>query len=350
MKAVVLETKEKLVYKDIETPRVKPGYVLVNVAYCGICGSDMPRVFADAAHNFPIVLGHEFSGKVVAVGSGVEKIKVGDHVVGAPLIPCFECEDCKNGNYSLCKHYSFVGSRQQGAFAEYVLLPKENIVKISSDISYEQASTIEPASVAYHAFTKVKDVKNKNVAIFGCGIIGLYAIQFAKVFGAKTVVALGVDADDVEAAKNNGADYCVNLREISISELVEKYEYASDIDIIIDCAGAPASIVSSFELVKRCGMVCYIGTPKSPVSFTVKQWENINRKEICVTGTWMSYSKPFPGKEWTDSIDLMKKGKLLLNKGMVGMVKPFEEAYEAFESIKNGKVKGRVLLKNPLFK
>ena len=93
------------------------------------------------------MLGHEFSGDVIEVGEGVTKLKVGDTVSGAPLLPCMKCDDCQNGNFSLCKHYSFIGSREQGSFAEYVVLPEQNAVKYDSSIPYEQAAMFEPSTV-----------------------------------------------------------------------------------------------------------------------------------------------------------------------------------------------------------
>ena len=118
MKAGVVHAREDLRYEDIEKPVPGPGEVLIKVKYTGICGSDIPRVNGDACHFFPNVLGHEFSGVVEELGEGVTKLAVGNRVAGIPLIPCMQCEDCQKGNYSLCKHYSFIGSRRFGSFAD----------------------------------------------------------------------------------------------------------------------------------------------------------------------------------------------------------------------------------------
>ena len=118
MKAGVVHAKCDIRYEDIEKPVPKKGQVLIKVKYTGICGSDIPRVNADAAHFYPIVLGHEYSGTVAEVGEGVTAVKPGDRVAGIPLVPCMKCEDCQKGNYSLCKHYDFIGSHSFGSFAE----------------------------------------------------------------------------------------------------------------------------------------------------------------------------------------------------------------------------------------
>ena len=111
MKAGVVHAKNDIRYEEIQTPKATEGKVVVKVKYTGICGSDVPRVNGDACHFFPNVLGHEFSGTIAEVGKGVTSVKVGDRVACIPLVPCMKCEDCQKGNYSLCKHYSFIGSR-----------------------------------------------------------------------------------------------------------------------------------------------------------------------------------------------------------------------------------------------
>ena len=150
MKAGVVYARDDLRFEDIDKPSPKAGEVLVKVKYTGICGSDVPRVNGDACHFFPNVLGHEFSGTVVELGEGVTKLAVGDRVAGVPLVPCMECEDCKRGDYSLCKHYSFIGSRQFGSFAEYVVVPERCAFKFADGVSFEQGALFEPATVALH--------------------------------------------------------------------------------------------------------------------------------------------------------------------------------------------------------
>ena len=167
MKAGVVHAKNDIRYEDIEKPEPKKGEVRIHVQYTGICGSDVPRVNGDACHFFPNVLGHEFSGVVDKVGEGVTNLKPGDRVAGVPLVPCMECEDCLQGNYSLCKHYSFIGSRQYGSFAEYVVVPERNAVKFDDEVSFEQGAFFEPATVALHGLQRVNYQGGKTVAVLG---------------------------------------------------------------------------------------------------------------------------------------------------------------------------------------
>ena len=345
MKAVVLTSNNKLEYKDVPIPVYGSDEVLVKVAYCGICGSDIPRVFDNAARSFPLILGHELSGTVESTGREVKDLYVGDTVTVAPLIPCFKCEDCKHGNYSLCDNYSFIGSRRNGAFAEFITVPAENVIKVSKNIPLEQVATIEPATVAYHAFNLVGDVKGKNIAVLGCGIIGLFAVQIANLLEAKSVTAIGRREAGLIQAEKLGATQCFSTLN-KTSEEIKKEMKLNGFDIIIECSGSNTTIHNSLELVAKKGVVCFIGTPKNGLNFTVKEWEQINRKECFVTGSWMSYSNPFPGKEWSDAVKHMETRKI---QGIIDRIYNFSEVRQAFDDIRAGKTCGRVILKNQNF-
>ena len=205
MKAGVLHARDDIRYEEVQTPEPKAGEVLVKVKYSGICGSDVPRVIEDGAHFYPIVLGHEFSGIVAAVGDGVTKVKKGQRVAGAPLVPCMNCEDCMKGDYALCKDYSFIGTRQAGSFAEYICLPEQNVVSFTDTVSFEQGALFEPAAVALHGLECLPYKGGKTVAILGGGTIGLLVMQWANIFGAAKTVVFDIDDDRIELAKQMGA-------------------------------------------------------------------------------------------------------------------------------------------------
>lgn len=345
MKAVVLTANNNLDYRDVPVPTYGPDEILVRVAFCGICGSDLPRVFDNGARSYPIILGHEFSGIVEAIGNNVSNIKAGDHVVAAPLIPCYQCEDCKNGNYSLCNNYSFIGSRRNGAFAEFVNLPFKNIIKLPGSLDLEQAATIEPATVVYHAFNLIGEIKGKNIAVLGCGIIGLFAIQIANILGANNIIAIGRRESGLIQAEKFGAVKCFSTLN-KTAEDIKKESNLNGFDIVLDCSGADKTIHSSFELVSKKGTICFVGTPKKELTFSVKEWELINRKECIITGSWMSYSSEFPGKEWRDAINHMDS-KLI--KPAIDKVYSFSDSKQAFHNIRSGQTQGRVLLRNENF-
>lgn len=343
MKALVLESNGHLVYREVPNTIALGNNVLIKVEYCGICGSDIPRVFDNAARSYPMILGHEFSGSIADVGEDVHGLKKGDRVIAAPLIPCMQCDDCKKGNYSLCSSYSFVGSRRMGAMADYVVVPAQNVLKFSEAISYQQAATIEPATVGLHAMYHCKFEQGSNVAVIGCGIIGLDTMQWLKIKGAKKVVAVGRGEYGLNVAEKIGAE-TVSTKNTSAEDILKLYPQG--FDFVFECSGAEQTMHLAIELVGKKGTVCFVGTPKKDVSFTIKEWEQINRKECFVTGSWMSYSAPFPGKEWSETIVAMEMGRFRNIPERVYAVFPMHEGAKAFQMIREGKSKGRVLLKN----
>lgn len=340
MKALVLEANEKLVYKNVPFPEPGEGELRIRIAMCGICGSDLPRVYNHGARSYPLILGHEFCGLVDALGEDVQDFSIGDHVVGAPLIPCHKCEDCRRGDYSLCEKYSFAGSRQNGAFAEYMIIPARNVLKISQALPWEQAATIEPATVALHALRHCGFKPGKSVAVLGCGIIGLYMIQCLRILGAAQITAISRSQEGLDAALRQGADCIISTAETSPEDIKERFQY------VFECAGADQTMHLTLRLVDKKGCVCYVGTPKNGLELSVAEWEQINRKECWITGSWMSYSAPFPGTEWTDAIRYMEQGLLINDPGLVYATYPMEEGAKAFDLIHRGKAKGRVLLNN----
>ncbi len=338
MKAGILYKNEDVRYEETETPVPGKGEVLVKVKMTGICGSDVPRVLYNGAHYYPIILGHEFSGQIAQLGEGVEGFKIGDRVSGAPLLPCMKCDDCIKGNYSLCKHYSFIGSREPGSFAEYVKMPAKNAIKFDDSVSFEQGALFEPATVSLHGI-KCADYKGgKKVAVVGSGTIGLFTMQWAKIYGAESVTMFDISDDRLKIAKTLGADYTVNTL---------KEECGEKFDFVFECAGQPGTTLLSFEIAANKSSVCFIGTPHDNVTFTPRQWENMNRKEFRLTGSWMSYSAPFPGDEWRLTAHFFETGQLKFHESMIFRKFPMKDIAKAFELFKTpSAVGGKIMLYN----
>ena len=347
MKAAVLYGNEDIRYDTWETPQVKPGTVKVKIRATGICGSDVPRVLHHGAHFYPVVLGHEFSGDVVEVGEGVNGLSTGDTVSGAPLVPCMKCDDCQQGNYALCKHYSFIGSRQQGSFAEYVVIPAQNAVKYDPNIPYEQAAMFEPSTVAVHGLLQADYRGGETVAILGCGTIGIFTLQWAKIFGAKKIVAFDIDNGRLELAKRMGADIVINTHQNGFMEKAKELTNNQGFNNVFETAGSPITMRMAFDLAANKARVCFIGTPHTDLAFTPQQWENMNRKEFHLTGSWMSYSAPFPGREWDLTAHYFKTGELKFDNGFIFKKYPLSRVAEAFALYKDpSQVHGKIMLTN----
>lgn len=347
MKAAVVYANEDIRYDDYETPVVKPGTVKVRVRVTGICGSDIPRVLHNKAHYYPVVLGHEFSGEVVEVGDGVISLKVGDRVSGAPLLPCLKCMDCQKGDHALCKNYSFIGSREQGSFAEYVVLPERNAIKFGENVTWEQGAFFEPSTVALHGIY-LNDFKGgESVAILGGGTIGMFTAQWCKILGAKKVTVFDIDDERLKLAKDLGIDQVINTLEPDYIEKAMEMTDGQGYEYVFETAGATATMLMAFELAANKANVCFIGTPHKDVVFTPEQWENMNRKEFNLTGSWMSYSAPFPGKEWEMTAHYFGTGELKVPEKLIFKRFHMSEVDKAFELFKNpSQVKGKILLNN----
>ena len=193
MKAAVIHGPGDIRIEDIPYPILEPGEVIVRIGACGVCGSDLPRALDGKAHFYPTVVGHEAAGEVVEVGAEVTRFDPGDRVAVAPLVPCMECEACQLGRYSLCRQYSFIGSRRQGCMAEYVAIPERSLVPIPKELSYEQAAMLEPATVSLYGRLKVGSLAGTSVTVLGVGTIGLFAVMWAKFLGASQVLAVDIN-------------------------------------------------------------------------------------------------------------------------------------------------------------
>lgn len=347
MKAAVLHSQEDLRYEEIETPEVGEGEVLIHVKATGICGSDIPRVNAGAAHYYPIVLGHEFSGIVAEVGKGVHNSKVGDHVTAAPLIPCMKCGDCQKGNFSLCKNYKFIGSSLFGSFGDFVKAPAENIVKFDDSVPFEEGAFFEPATVGLHGVKCAGFHGGEDVAILGGGTVGLFTMQWAKILGARRAVVFDISDARLELAKSLGADAVINTANESFMEQAQELTGGKGFPFVFETAGQNATMNIAFDIASNKASVCFIGTSSKDLSFPWRRFERMNRKEFRLTGSWMSYSAPFPGDEWTMAAECFGNGKLKYDQKLVYKRFPMSEAAQAFKLFKiPGEVKGKIMLIN----
>lgn len=345
MKAAVCYGDGVVRIEHVPEPEVTPCGVKIRVKACGICGSDIPRAMARGAHSYPIILGHEFSGVVSEVGNEVHSFLPGDHVTVAPLLPCFSCEACHLGQFSLCRHYSFIGSRRPGANAEYIVVPERNVMKIDPALSFEQGALFEPSTVSLHALYLNNYQSGGFVAVLGGGTIGVFALQWAKILGAKKVVVFGRDHGHLALSSRLGADTVISTLDEGFLEQALSETDGHGFDYIFETAGSVATMKYAFALAANRSHICFIGTPKADLSFSPREWEQINRKEFRLTGSWMSYSNPFPGKEWTETARHFADGCLRYDDAFFFAKYPLSQAQEAYNLFqKPGQVKGRVLL------
>lgn len=346
MKAAVLRSENDIVYKDIQRPEIGDDEVLVNVKATGICGSDIPRVLGKAAHYYPIVLGHEFAGVVAEVGKNVENVGIGIRVTCAPLVPCHRCAECQMGHFSQCSHYKFIGSSLFGSWAEYVRVPAINIVRLPDEVSFEEGAFFEPSTVVLHGIFNADFRAGYSAAVLGCGTIGQLAVQWLRIMGASRIYAFDIDGEKLELAKELGADACFNTSVESFEEELKDIVEDGGVDYVFETAGVPFTQRLSLSVAAKRGTVCFIGTPAKDLTLQPHLFEMILRKELTLKGSWMSYSAPFPGREWWLTAEAFKK-KILKAEPMIFKKFPLRDVNKAFDLFRNrSPVKGKIMLIN----
>ena len=338
MKAAVLYGAKDLRIEDRKAPLFHAeDSVIVRVRSCGICGSDIPRYYLGRARKYPLILGHEFSGEVVEFGKSVKDLKKGDHCVGVPLFPCGTCPACLTGNFSLCANYSFLGSRQDGAMQELIELPRRNIFPIGKEISFDNAAFFEVATVALHAVKLASFEEGARVAVFGSGVVGLLIAQWAKIKGAKEVVVFGRNEKTLQMSSQLGAAETVNVTDVDLKD------YRDSFDCVFEASGSQAGVKASLDLVKIQRKVCLVGTYPDGMTFSSSEWWQINKKELVLTGSWMGYSRNFPGAEWIETEANLMSGKLKVD-SLIYKTFNLEDTNEAFLEFKRNKVSGRIII------
>jgi len=337
MKAVRLYRPGDIRYEEVEIPQIKANEVLINVKATGICGSDIPRAMVTGARVSPIILGHEFAGQVEEVGKEVKDIKKSDRVTAYPLIPCYQCEFCKIGMYNLCNNYSFIGSRENGSFAEYIKLPAENVLKLSNNIDYETGATTEPAAVALHGFRKAHLNPGDKIAIIGAGSVGLYVLQWAKILGAKQVLITDLFDEKLKIAEGLGADVLINVNKRDIvKEVLDKTE-GEGVDIVIETSGVKSSQAESLLIANKLGKIVFIGISHNSLQLNKKQVDNLLRKELSIVGSWNSLHRTISINEWGTTLHFLSIGQLkakplITHKfGLKDVKKAFEMMYNQNE-------------------
>jgi len=296
MKAAVLFQVRDIRIVDLDIPKISENDVLIKVRAAGICNTDLVRAMKIGAHKMPIVLGHEISGEVVEVGDAVTNISTGDRVAVNPLIPCMKCEYCYSGLYNLCDNYSFLGSRENGGFAEYIRVPATNVIKLEN-IEYESMALIEPCVCALHAIKRGEIGIGSTIAIFGVGTIGLFALQWAKYIGSSKVFVIDIYDEKLKIAEKLGADVCINASDVDpVKEILQLTQ--KGVDSAIESAGTIETIINCIKVVRKGGTVSLMGIPYS--SSTLLDWkiyDKILRGELTLKGSWMYDISPF-SNEW----------------------------------------------------
>ncbi|MEW6105050.1 MAG: galactitol-1-phosphate 5-dehydrogenase [Bacillota bacterium] len=328
----------------VPVPQIGEGEVLIRVVAAGICGSDPSRAMATGAYSYPITIGHEFAGEVALTGPGVTNVSEGDRVTAIPLIPCGSCTYCKSGQYNLCDHYDYIGSRTDGAFAEYVKTRAENVLRLPDTVDFETAATTDPAAVALHSIRKARVSVGDTVAVLGTGPIGLFTVQWAKIAGAIMVVAVDIYDEKLEIARQLGADLCINARNEDPVEIVNQVTRGKGINRVIETAGVPQTQRQGCLIASKLGSVVFCGISHAGLDLSEVAVDRVMRREISVIGSWNSGDVTVPHEDdWRTTLHFMGEGRVVA-RPFITHREPLSEVPRVFDDIWNHHVvHGKVL-------
>lgn len=327
MRAAVLYSPKDIRVEDVDKPPLRPDHAIVKVEAVGVCGSDLPRMLIKGAHKMPLICGHEFSGRITELSESIDDFEIGELVAIPPMLPCHKCDQCRQGQFSRCRDYDYFGSRRDGAYTEFVSVPHSNLLKAPQSLDPRAVAMVDPASIALHAIWKAGSITaGQRGAVIGCGPIGLFAIQWLKLMGASEVVAVDVSDAKLALAREAGADRCF-LPDDEIPKTLLS-------DTIIEAAGHPNSINSAIKLAAPGGHIAFIGIPVGEVPLDNATFQHFLRQEISLHGAWNSFGAPYPGAQWTVTLDKMAKGALRWD-FMISHELSLEDLPEMFEKFTN---------------
>jgi L-iditol 2-dehydrogenase len=331
MKALLLSEYNQLDIADLPAPVPGVDEILVRVAACGICGSDVHGYDGTSGRRIPpIVMGHEAAG-VAAAGKGVTKFKPGDRVTFDSTVYCGQCEFCLQGEINLCNNRQVIGVscgdfRRAGAFAEYVVVPQRICYHLPEELEFQEAAMLEAVSVALHA-VRVSQMKGGETAlVIGAGMIGLLTLQAAKAAGASQVLIADIDRSRLERAEKLGADAALLLSGTELVEEILRRTGGRGVDLVLEAVGRDETIAASIASVRKGGTVTLIGNISPQVKIPLQV---VVSRQIRLQGSCASSG------EYPEAMELLANGKIKV-KPLITAVAPLSDGPSWFARLHAG--------------
>ncbi len=339
MKAVFLLRKKEFEVREVPKPEPKEKEVLIRVKTVGICGSDVHyytkgRIGSQQVIGKPLIIGHELSGDVAALGKGVKGFRIGQRVVVEPAIPCGNCEVCREGRENICPDVRFLGTPPvDGAFCEYIVMPEENVFPLPNQLSYAEGVMMEPLAIGVYAVKLARLIPGETVAILGSGPIGLATLLAAKAAGAVLIFATDLIPERLNVAKKIGAHHTFNPEKEDIVKIITELTKGRGADVTFEAAGKEETVNQALKITALGGRVMIIGIPEADaITYEPHQ---MRRKELLIQNVRRSL------RTTGTSIKLVKEGLINL-KPLITHYYPLEKISEAFELVseyRNGVIK-----------
>jgi 2-desacetyl-2-hydroxyethyl bacteriochlorophyllide A dehydrogenase len=276
MKAAVIQAVGEISVETVDDPTPGPKDVIVEVAGCGICGTDLHILDGEFAPTLPIIPGHEFSGMVVAVGGDVDDVGVGARVAVDPSLHCHECYQCKRGRGNLCERWAAIGVTVPGGAAQYAKAPAANCWVVPDGLELSDASLVEPLSCAVRGYDVLRMNLADSVLIYGSGTMGLMMMELAKRAGATVVDVVDLNPERLETAKVLGSSNTA----ASADDILRPRGW----DVVIDCTGVAAAIADGLRRVAKGGTFLQFGVTDYAARVEFEPYKVYN-EEITITGS-----------------------------------------------------------------
>ncbi|MDX3385028.1 zinc-dependent alcohol dehydrogenase family protein [Streptomyces niveiscabiei] len=276
MKAAVIESVGRAVVTEVPDPTPGPREVVVEVAACGLCGTDLHILQGEFAPSLPIVPGHEFAGEIVGLGSQVTELAIGDRVAVDPSLYCHECAYCRTGHNNLCERWAAIGVTTAGGAARYALAPAANCVRLPDHIRTQDAALVEPLSCAVRGYDVLRARLGAHVLIYGSGTMGLMMLELAKRTGAASVDVVDVNPARLATARLLG----VSKSAVGADELDRPRGW----DIVVDATGNAAAIQDGLGRVAKAGTFLQFGVADYATRVTIDPYR-VYHQEITITGS-----------------------------------------------------------------
>lgn len=328
MKALLLSDYRKLEITDFPDPVPGPGEVLVRVAACGICGSDVHGYDGSSGRRIPpIVMGHEAAGTVATLGKGVNSFSVGERVTFDSTVYCGSCAPCRRGEVNLCDRRQVLGVscgdyRRSGAFAEYVVVPERILYRLPDNLSFSEAAMLEAVAVALHAVSLAPIREGDCALVVGAGTIGLLLQQALRVAGCSRVFVTDVDTTRLELSKSLGAT-AVLPSGPEINERILALTEGAGVDIAVEAVGLNPTVNLAISSVRKGGTVVLVGNVTPQVALPLQK---VVTRQIRLQGSAASAG------EYPRAIELMSSGAIRV-KPIISAVAPLSEGPQWFERL-----------------
>ncbi len=329
MKALVLQEYNNLVYTDVPEPTIGRDDVLIKVKACAICGSDVHGLDGSTGRRIPpVIMGHEAAGAIEAVGAGVNDCRPGDRVTFDSTIFCGTCCYCAQGRVNLCDHRRVLGVscqeyRQNGAFAEYVAVPRRILMPLPVEVTFERAAMVEPLAIALHAVHRSPVALNANAVVVGTGTIGLLLVQILKAAGCAKVIAVDLDEGKLEQAARFGATDCLLAKMENVPAVIAKITGGRGADAAFEAVGAAASFKTAVACLRKGGALTLVGNLASQIDLPLQL---VVTREISLHGSCASAG------EYEACLDLIARGAVDVD-SLIGAVAPLSEGAAWFDRL-----------------